>query len=568
MLEDISGLTPEQQALLTLRLRKKAGARKGPDGRTPPLRPVARAPRMPVSFAQQRLWFIEQFNPGSSAYNIPFAIRLEGSFDARALESSLNEIIRRHEILRTTFMFVDGQPVQVISPSQTLTMPVVDLSGLRTAEREAELWRLSTAEARRTFNLTQGPLFRVTLLRLSEEECVVLLSMHHIVSDGWSIGILIQEIAELYQAYSKGRPASLPALPIQYADFAHWQRHWMQGEVLAAELSYWKKQLEGAPPILELPTDRPRPAVQSFRGAQQSFTLSKRLSDSLKALTNAEGVTMFMTLLAAFQTLLFRYTGQSDISVGTVVAGRNHLGLENLIGFFLNSLVLRSDLSGNPTFRELLKRVRATTLESYAHQNVPFEKLVDELQTERNLSYNALFQVMLIVQNTPVQGLQLPGLKLTPVATEFGTSKLDLTLTLEETQAGLVGSLEYSTDLFDSETIAHLLRHFETLLESIVVNPDRRLLDLSLLDETEQSRILKTWNETRAEYEPEPLHHLFETQAASTPDAIALVFENESLTYRELDERANQLAHHLRSLGVGAETVVALLMERSVEMVV
>ena len=568
-MENISSLTPDQQALLALRLRRRAAERRGGDPSTPMLRAVTRTAEMPVSFAQQRLWFLEQFNPGSSAYNIPFAIRLAGRFNALALEQSLNEILRRHEILRTTFTSTDGQPAQIISPSKTLSMPLIDLSGLDSAKREATLNQLSTAEARRTFDLRQGPLLRATLLRLGELEHVVLLSMHHIVSDGWSIGILIKEIAALYQYYSGGKSPQLSELPIQYADFAHWQRQWMQGDKLAAELSYWKKRLANAPPLLNLPNDRTRPPVQSFRGASQSLTLSQSLSDAIKALTHDEGVTTFMLLLGAFQTLLHRYTGQIDISVGTVVAGRNHKRIENLIGFFLNSIVLRTDLSGNPTFRELLGRVRATTLEGYDHQNVPFEKLVDELQPERNLSYNPLFQVMLIVQNTPAQGLSLPGLKMTPIATEFGTSKLDLTLTMEETEAGLIGSLEYSTDLFNAQTITRMLGHFQTLLASIVSDPDQHLRDLKLLDEAEQEQILFKWNETQREFSQSGcLHTLFEEQAARTPEAVAVVFGSESLSYRELNQRANRLAHHLRALGVGPESVVALLLERSFEMVI
>ena len=570
MSKGIADLSPEQKALLAMRLMKKAAQRKAQEG-TPSdrLRPVPREGELPLSFAQQRLWFIEQFNPGSSAYNVPFAVRLTGELDAEALRRTLEEVVRRHEILRTIFASAEGRTFQVVAPPGPLPMPVIDLSGLGVEAREAELQRLATAEARRAFDLTRGPLFRVTLLRLGEEGHVVLLSMHHIVSDGWSIGILIREVAALYESFRAGRPSPLAELPVQYADFAHWQRTRMRGEVLEAELAYWRKRLGGAAELLELPTDRPRPPAQSFRGTNEVTTLPAKLAASLRDLSKSEGVTLFMTLLASFEALLYRYTGQEDFSVGTVVAGRNRVELENLIGFFTNNLVLRADVAGDPTFRELLRRVRVTTLEAFAHQDVPFEKLVDELQPARHMSYNPLFQVMLILQNAPAEPFELPGLKLSPVFTEFGTSKLDLTLTVEETGGGLSVSLEYSTDLFDAATIKRLLGHWRTLLGALAADPARRLSELPLLTAPERRRLLSGFNRTARSLKTETtIHQLFEEQTAHTPDAVAVTFEGARLTYAELNERADLLARHLRQLGVGPDTLVGVMMERSLEIVV
>ncbi|RMF36691.1 MAG: non-ribosomal peptide synthetase, partial [Chloroflexi bacterium] len=390
----IANLPPEKRALLELLLKEE-----GVDLSRSLILPRKREGNaLPLSFAQQRLWFLDQLAPNTPLYNIPDAIRLRGPLDVAVLERSLNEIVRRHESLRTTFRATDGKPVQVIAPTLKLPLPLVDLSGLPKAAREAEVQRLATEEAQRPFDLSRGPLLRVTLLRLGDEEHVALLTMHHIISDGWSMRVLVQELAALYDAFSHGRPSPLPDLPIQYADFALWQREWLQGEVLEEQLAYWKQQLSGSPPVLELPTDRPRPPVQSFRGAHRPFMLPRPLSQAIKALCRREGVTPFMLLLAAFQTLLHRYTGQDDISVGTPIANRNRAEIEGLIGYFANTLVLRTDLSGDPPFRELLKRVREVALGAYAHQDLPFEMLVDALQPERDLSHTPLFQVMFVLQ--------------------------------------------------------------------------------------------------------------------------------------------------------------------------
>jgi len=535
----------------------------------PPMRPVSREEELPLSFAQERLWFLDQLGPGNTAYGIPVAYRLQGSLDVAALEWSLNEIVRRHEVPRTTFAVVDGRPVQVIAPEMRLTLPVEDLRGLPEAEQEAEVERWATEEAQHPFDLAQGPLLRAALLRLDEEEHVLLLTMHHIVSDGWSMGVFNRELAALYEAFSAGKPSPLPELPLQYADFVVWQREWLQGEVLEEQVAYWRQHLGNDLPVLELPIDRPRPVAQSFRGAHRSFVLSGDLTESLKALSRREGVTLFVTLLAAFKTLLYRYTGQEDTIVGSPIAGRNRSEIEGLIGFFVNTLVLRTDLSGAPTFRELLGRVREVTLEAHAHQDLPFEKLVEVLQPERDLSHNPLFQVMFAFQNAPMEALVLPGLTVVPLEVESKAAQFDVTLSMEETGQGLKGVVEYNTDLFDGVTIERMIGHFETLLEGVVVNPEQRLWELPLLTEAEHHRLLVEWNDTRAEYPQDKcIHQLFEEQVERTPGAVAVVFEGEQLTYAELNRQANQLAHYLQKLGVETEVLAGICVERSLEMVV
>ncbi|MEH2211066.1 amino acid adenylation domain-containing protein [Nostoc sp.] len=534
----------------------------------PPLLPVDRD-QYQLSFAQARLWFLEQLEPGNFAYNIPAGVRLTGSLHVMALRQSLNEIVHRHEALCTSFTTVNGEPVQVIAQTFALTLPVVDLRELPQAKQQAEVERLATAEAQRPFDLAQGLLLRATLLQLNETEHVLLLTMHHIVSDGWSMGVFIRELAALYCAFSTGKPSPLPNLPIQYADFAHWQRQWLQGEVLEEQLSYWKRQLNNAPPVLELPTDRPRPPIQSYRGAIGSLVVSESLTQKLKLLSQCNGVTLFMLLLAAFQTLLYRYTEQSDICIGSLIANRNRTETEGLIGFFVNTLVLRTDLSGNPSFQELLGRVREVALGAYAHQDLPFEQLVEALKPERSLSHQPLFQVMFILQNSPMPTLELPGLTLNSLELDITTAKFDLTLAMEDSSEGLVGSLEYNTDLFEAQTISRMLGHFKTLLEGIVADPQQRLSNLALLTQQEHQQLLVEWNHTELIY-PRDLciHQLFEAQVEKTPDAVALVFEEQILTYRELNTKANQLAHYLQALGMEPEVLVGICVERSVEMVV
>ncbi len=551
--QQIAALSPEKRELLDKLLQEEGSEFNS----------------FPLSFAQERLWFLDQLEPGNPFYNIPAAVRLTGPLNVAALEQSLNEIVRRHETLRTTFATVDGQPVQVIAPTFILTLPVVDWRQLPEVEQSVEIQRLATEEAQQPFDLTNGPLLRVTLLRLGEVEHVLLLTMHHIVSDGWSMGVLIWEIGTLYEAFATGKPSPLPELPIQYADFAHWQRQWLQDEVLEAQLSYWKQQLSGASSVLELPTDRPRPAVQTFQGARQRLVLPQPLTEALKDLSQEEGVTLFMTLLTAFKTLLYRYTGQEDILVGSPIANRDQFETEGLIGFFVNNLVLHTNLSGNPSFREFLGHVRKVCLDAYAHQDLPFEKLVEALQLERDLSHNPLFQVMFVLQNAPMPTLELSGLTVSLLEVESGTAQFDLTLSLEEQPEGLRGWFVYNTDLFNADTIARMAGHFQTLLEAIVANPQQPVSELPLLTAAERHQLLVELNDTQAEYRQDKcIHQLFETQVERTPEAVAVVFEDKQLNYRELNARANQLAHHLQKLGVRPGVLVGICVERSLEMVV
>ena len=515
-----------------------------------------------LSFAQQRLWFLDQLKPESPLYNIPAAVRLSGPLNLPVLQRSIGEIVRRHEILRTTFAWIDGRPVQVIHKPSGFKLPVTHLH-----EIEVSAW--ASEEARRWFDLTKGPLLRPHLLCLGETEHVLLLTMHHIVADGWSMGVFVRELAALYEAYLAGRLSPLQELPVQYADFATWQRDWLQGERLDEQLSYWKAQLAGAPPLLELPTDRPRPPVQTFGGAHEALLLSESLTRSLKELSLREGATLFMTLLSAFSTLLYRYSGQRDILVGTPIANRNRAETESLIGFFINTLILRTRFLDGITFRELLSQVREMALEAYAHQDLPFEKLVEELQPERTLSHSPVFQVMLDLQNTPVREIELQGLRLTQLPFDSEMAKFDLTLTAGETNGRLDGLLEYNTDLFDAATAKRMVQHFERLLEAAVLNPDVQVSRMQLLSRDERRQILFEWNDTQAEYNSEQcIHELFERQVAATPDAIGVVHNDQRLTYQELNAQANKLAHYLRRLGISTGSVVGVCLERSVDAVV
>ncbi len=542
----------------------------------PPLEPTAEAGERPLSFAQQRLWYLDQLEPGSPLYNIPTAVRLRGPLDADALARALNAVVARHASLRTTFaMTADGRAHQVIAPALTLTLGREDLTALPEAEREAAARRRARAEAQRPFDLAAGPLLRASLLHLGADDHALLLTLHHIVADGWSMTVLVRELLAFYQA---GEQAPLPALPLQYADFAGWQRRWLQGEALDAQLAYWRRQLAGAPPLLELPTDRPRPAVQSFRGATYSFSLPRELADRLRALSQKAGATLFMTLLAGFQALLARYSNQDDLAVGTPIANRNRAETEGLIGFFVNTLVLRADLSDDPSFRDLLKRVREAALGAYAHQDVPFEMVVDALQPERNLSYPPLFQVLFALQNTGrLDALsaapQTAGaLTITSLDAHSGTAKFDLTLEMMEGPDGLGGAFEYNTDLFDAATIERLAVHFHNLLAGAAASPETPVSRLPLLTDAERRQLLVDWNPP-ADFDADgTLSERFAAQAARTPDAVAVSFDDgggrQTLTYAELDRRANQLAQALRARGVGPDVLVALCLERSLDMVV
>jgi alpha-ketoglutarate-dependent taurine dioxygenase/acyl carrier protein len=460
-------------------------------------RPVASPQRIesdqpqPLSFAQQRLWFLDQFEPNSSTYNVHIAVRLSGSLDTAALERSLSEIVRRHETLRTTFSLENGEPVQIIHPAQPIELPLFDLSQVRADEREERARQMVLEEAARPFDLSAGPLLRTHLLKLDDEEHIALLTMHHIVSDGWSLGVLLKEVVTLYEAYSAGLESPLAELPIQYANYAVWQREWLQGEVLEEQLNYWKRQLAGAPAVLELPADRARPQAPTYRAGEQGFAIGEEIKEGLKELSRREGVTLFTVLLAAWQVLLYRHTGQEDIVLGTDVANRNRGETEGLIGFFVNQLVLRTDLSGNPTFVELLARVRETVLGAYAHQDLPFEKLVEVLKPDRALSRTPLFQAKIVFQTAPMQtppppaGLVLSRLE---VDGDARTTKFDLLLDLSEAESGLAGSLEYNADLFESSTINRLWQQFEALLSSIIAQSDARLNSLSFLTEAEKQQ--------------------------------------------------------------------------------
>jgi amino acid adenylation domain-containing protein len=524
---------------------------------------------LPLSFAQQRLWFIQQLDPHSAAYHIPAAVRLQGRLDVAALEHALSEIVRRHEILRTKFAFVDGRPVQVITPGENVVLSQLDLSEREDGEREAS--RLVREEAWRPFNLSEGKLFRAMLLRMKEEEHILNVTLHHIVADGWSIGVLVREVAALYEALTLGVESGLAELSIQYADYAAWQREWLSGEVLERQLAYWRRQLAGVPPALDLPADYSRPPVKTFKGATCSTTLAARLAEDLKALSRREGATLYMVLLAAFKVLLARYTGEDDIVVGAPVAGRSRAETENLIGLFVNTLVLRTDLSGNPTFRELLKRVREVALGAYMHQDLPLEKLLEELQPERSLGHAPLFGIGFdfLPLSLEQEQLELPGLTLSGVESDTDTAKFDLVLKFVETNRGLVAALNYSTDLFDETTIRRMLVHLEMLLSAVAADADRPLSELPLLPAAEREQALSEWNETTAPYAHDKcIHELFEAQAARTPASVAVVCGRQALTYAELNARANQLAHFLRGMGAGAETLVGICVERSVEMIV
>ncbi|WP_158501869.1 non-ribosomal peptide synthetase, partial [Vitiosangium sp. GDMCC 1.1324] len=530
----------------------------------PPLLPLPRIEALPLSFAQQRLWFLDQLEPGNAAYNVPAAVRFTGALDVDALRRAFSQLTRRHEALRTIFRTHNGEPLQHVAESLEPFFTVRDLSALSEAERSEEVRRLAAEEAIRPFELTSGPLLRVTLLRMAEREHVVLLTMHHIVSDGWSMNVLVEDVTALYAALTSGQPSPLKPLPVQYADYAAWQRRWLRDEALEKQLDYWRRQLAGAPESLELPTDRPRPAVQSLRGASWFVHLPRELADALQSLGQSEGVTPFMVLLAAFEVVLHRYSGQDDLCVGTPIAGRNQVELESLIGFFANTLVLRTRVEHSSTFRELLSRVRAASLGAYAHQDVPFEKLVEELQPRRDLSRSPLFQVMFTFQNNRLPDTSHAGLELSRLDVDHRTSKFDLELVLAASADGLRGRFEYSTDLFDEASIARLSQHLRTVLESVVAQPEQRIGDIPLLPASEQNQLLVEWNRTQADV---PLdvcfHQLFEAQAARTPDAIAVSDSASSLSYSALNSRSNRLAHLLVDSGLQRDSLVALLAPRS-----
>lgn len=533
----------------------------------------------PASFAQQRLWFIEQLLPGNSVYIIPFVFRLTGSLQKFQLHQSIQAIVQRHEILRTSFDVIDGQLVQAIASQLSIPFKFTDLRIIPSTIREetalAQIWQ----EIEQPFDLNKGALFRVQLWQLKETEHLLLIALHHIIFDEWSSGVLIRELGEFYRSFVEKKSPTLPELPIQYADFAHWQREWLQGEVLNAQLRYWKQQLKDVP-VLDLPGAASRSLAQSHRGASQLLELPQHLLDSLEELSQKAGATLFMTMLAAFQTLLHRYTGQTDIAIGSPIANRHRSELEGLIGFLVNSLVLRTNLAGDPTFYELLERVRDVTLTAYTHQDLPFEKLVEELQPVRSLGQNPLFQVVFALQNTPMEQLELPGLVLSPVDLETKTSRFDLELYVWkctdnfrnlwgkdwQNTDGLRGVIVYNNNLFDSSTITALKQHFQTLLESIVANPEHHLSELSLLTTEAQEKLLQNWQQNQSNYaENLCVHQLFEAQVREIKTAIALKFGTQQFTYQELNQGSNQLARYLQKLGINSEMPVGICLERSTE---
>ena len=574
-LKTAAALSPEQRALLALRLRQRREA-------APKVNLIPRAEPggvYPLSFEQEQLWFINQLDPTSTVHHLNRTFRLDAAPDADALAQSFDELVRRHEILRTSFVVTDGRTYQVVAPARPGTLSVTDLRDLPAAERDARALQLATEQARRPFDLAQGPLLRAALLLLTDESALLLLTLHHIVTDWWSFKILFKEIAILYRAFADGRPAPLAELPIQYGDFAAWQQQQLRGETLERLLAYWRRQLAAAPPLLQLPTDRPRPPILTTRGARHFFLLPRRLYDAFEALSRRENVTLFTALLAVFQTLLHRYTGQTDILVGTPSANRSRAELESLIGFFLNTLVLRADFSDNPRFVELLARLREAVVGAHAHEELPFQKLVGALRPQRSLSHTPLIQVNFIYlsgQTPAMESLDankptaaLPGLTVGGLDIPHTASEFDLSLVLEVTPQGLDGFVEYNTELFEAATATRLVEHLQNLMEAVAANPAGRVSDFQFLTEAERRKLLVEWNATTAAYpHTRCLHELFEAQAQRTPDAEAVVAGATRLSYRELNERANQLAHHLRAAGVGPETLVGLCVERSAEMIV
>ena len=560
-----TGLSTSKQALLAKWLRSGGAAGSNAGENSIPRR-QGNGP-VPLSLEQQRLWFFNQLEPDSPLYNMPIASRLRGALDTQALQQAMDTVVARHESLRTRF--VGEEPAQTIDGPSAVPMRLIDLRDLPVAEREAEARLLLEAEAKCPFDLSHDLMVRAVLVQLDERDWVFLVLMHHVASDDWSWRVFCSEMAAAYDAIISNRTVELPEPAIQYGDFAVWQKDWLSGNVLEKQLAHWRKQLEGAPPVLELPTDHPRPASQTFRGACEWLKLSPALSEKLNTLSQSGGFTPYMILLAAFQTLLHRYTGQEDIVVGSPVAGRVRACLEKVMGVFVNMLALRTKLEGNPDFYELLHRTQATVLEALANQELPFEKLVEELQPERSASYSPLIQVMFALQDELSDNLKLRGMDISQFPLDPGTAKFDLTFTIVKSGAKLSCCAEYNSDLFDAITVRRMLGHYEKVLEGIAINPDQCLSDIPLLTDEERERMLVEWNKTAADFPREKcVHELFEAQAAATPKSVAVVFGEESLTYEELNWRANQLAHHLKFLGAGPESPVAISMERSLEMVI
>jgi len=564
-LETLMGnLSPEKRALLERRLMEKRAA--AAKHQVIP-RCSTQGPH-PLSFAQELMWLLDHLID-TSAYHVPRALRIKGRLNADALEYALNQIVARHDILRSTYREVEGTPMQFVAPNATLDLHRIDLRGLEREQREAEANRILVEEGRRRFDFEKDLMLRAFLMRLDDQEHILLVISHHIASDGQSKAALFRELKTFYLAFCANQTVQLPELPIQYADYAVWQREWLQGEVLEKHLNYWRTQLAGAPMLLELPTDRPRPAAQSFEGARQFLKCPDGMLENFKSVCRLEGTTLFMTMLAAFGTLLYRWSGQEDMLIGTPVSGRNRTEVEPLIGYFSNSVVLRVAMGGDPTFRELTKRVKEVALSAYSHQDLPFEKLVVEMQPQRDLSYSPMYQVMFSVGEHKDLGLELPGLEISPIIIDRGIAKFDMTLGMTEFRKDLMCNIEYCSALFEASTMQRLAGHFQTLLEGIVANPDRHISELPMLSAEDRHQFVFGWNDSHRDYPRDVfVSHLFERQAESTPDATAVVYEDRRLSYRELNERANQLGHFLKKRGVGPEVRVAVCVERSLEMIV
>ncbi|MEA5525869.1 non-ribosomal peptide synthetase [Nodularia spumigena] len=561
LLKRLENLSPEKRELVLQKLKKQQ--------QTPLLKPVSRENPLPLSFAQQRLWFLDQLEGENCVYNVSFFWQINGFLNISALEKAIAEIVQRHEVIRTSFSVVDESPIQVINAHPQLKMQVLDWRQLTAEDQLSKTQHLAKEELQQPFDLSNPPLLRVKLLQLADKSHLLLLVIHHIVCDGWSMDIFRRELFTLYTAFCAEETSPLPSLSLQYADFAHWQRQWLQGEVLQNQLNYWQKQLADVPPLLELPTDQPRPSVQSFKGRSEFLQLDLDLIQKLKRLSQESGTTLFMTLLTAFTLLLSRYSGQDDIVVGSAIANRNRRETESLIGFFVNTLALRTNLQGNPTFLELLERVKQVTLDAYDHQDLPFEKLIDELGLERSLSHHPLFQVAFSLQSGNQEKLEIPGLTWTRFEWENTTTLFDLSLIFRETSQGLTGEWEYATDLFEAQTIQRMTGHLQVLLKGIVDNPNQRINTLSLLTEDEFQQ-LQIWNQTQTEYlHNQTLVDLFETQVAKNPHNIAVVFESQQLTYQQLNQKANQLAHYLiENFQIQPDTLIGISVERSLEMII
>jgi amino acid adenylation domain-containing protein len=566
--DKLANLSPAKRALLEKMLKKRTADAIA--SRDAPIPRRLEGEAAELSYNQEILWVMDQITPSGTAYNVPRASRIFGRLDMPSLQQTLDALVARHEILRTTYAATGGAPRQIVSPPRPVEIRFADLRALPDEGREAEAQRLLVAAARYGFDLSRDLMLRAEVLRLSEEEHVLLLLTHHIASDGWSKAVLFREFSALYDAFARSEAPALPEMPIQYADFAVWQRRLLEGEALERQLTYWKKQLAGAPEVIDLPLDRPRPKVQSYRGLHQALFIPRPSVDALARLAQREGATLFMVLLAAFQSLLFRYTQQVDIVVGTPIAGRRRKELEGLIGFLTNTLVLRTDFAGDPTFREVIRRVRDTALSAYDNQDLPFERLVRELNPDRSLSHAPLFQVMFVLQNNPAAERVPTGLTMSPMKIERGNAKFDLLLSLTEHPDGLSGSLEYATDLFEPATMTRLRGHFRALLDALVTSPDEKVSALPLLTDGERHQILVAWNDTATAYPRDLcLHQIVEAQAARTPETLAvLAADGGRLTYRELDERSARLARFLRARGVDRETPVGLCLPRSIDMVV